>query len=769
MTVAFQELIETLRQEGVADVEEHVAAFRRADTKRSAHSDPDRLLAYLYAANVIDEQQYRGIHGAEIARVTEISGLHRGEWAKGTVQRRYVPVGLIGSGSMGKVYVARERDLNRKVAFKQISANFQSDDHLMRRFVAEVQITAQLNHPNVVPVYGLEVTPEGSLGYAMKLVQGRTLEEIIGDAMERHDARQPINESRELKERLDYFVRVCDAVAYAHSRGVIHGDLKPANVMVGSFGKIYVMDWGLARLIASEDLDPEDSVDLTADGETDPLDEEGQAIGTPAYMSPEQARGLNSRLSHLDSKSDQYALGLILQELVTLWPAIDGETTDEVLKKAGSGFRNPFKHMRRGVRLPQELAAIVSKATQRHYDRRYPDVSTLAEDVRCYLRDEPVLARPEGIVRKLSRVMAKYREGVVILVLLTFLAAASTIIGSLLIVEATQYAAQQRQNRLGKVITTVSMRGHYLDTEARRYERLLETLGASAAHLLDYGAPNGELPIYLNTDFDSGSAPPDLASSPYYGMDVSLQAPVFKLAPGVTKKEVEPTLLRMVSLRNQLRRTLFRSRDDHLTVLDTATKRTLLAEGAPIVWVYVGLSEGVHLAFPGHGGYAAEFDPRKRPWYTLSEMKKGVHWGNPYVDASGKGLMLPCSTALYDGKGWFRGVVGIDLTIEHIVESMADPGLPGATYYLLDEEGRVVVDSNETVEHFGARVLDDRALETPLFFDADVVLKVQQQYSGHLYVNTEEGRRLVVLSRLDSLGWYYVVVGDTQELFKSQK
>ncbi|MBT3224361.1 MAG: serine/threonine protein kinase, partial [Proteobacteria bacterium] len=348
MTVAFEELIDSLQQEGVANVEEHVAAFRRADTKRSAHSDPDRLLAYLYAANVIDEQQYRSIHSSEIARVTDIAGLRRGGWAKGSVQRRYSPVGLIGSGSMGKVYVARESDLNRKVAFKQISSAFQSDEHLMRRFVAEVQITAQLNHPNVVPVYGLEATPEGSLGYAMKLVQGQTLEEIINDAMDRYDARQPVSENRELKERLDYFVRVCDAVAYAHTRGVVHGDLKPANIMVGSFGKIYVMDWGLARLISSEDLDPENTVDVTSDGETSPAEEEGQAIGTPAYMSPEQARGLDSRLSHLDSKSDQYALGLILQELVTLWPAIDGETTDEVMKKAGSGFRNPFKHLGRG-------------------------------------------------------------------------------------------------------------------------------------------------------------------------------------------------------------------------------------------------------------------------------------------------------------------------------------------------------------------------------------------------------------------------------------
>ena len=190
---------------------------------------------------------------------------------------------------MGQIYVARESDLNRKVAFKQIASKLHAQRGLMERFVQEVQITAQLDHPNVVPVYGIEATPEGSLGYAMKLINGRTFEEVIRDVRNRHVAGEKVLVVREITERLNLFLRVCDAMNYAHSRGVIHRDLKPANIMVGAYGEVYVMDWGLARLMDGSDA--QEALELMAGSSKDST-QLGDAVGTPAYMAPEQARGV---------------------------------------------------------------------------------------------------------------------------------------------------------------------------------------------------------------------------------------------------------------------------------------------------------------------------------------------------------------------------------------------------------------------------------------------------------------------------------------------
>ncbi|HSB60605.1 MAG TPA: serine/threonine-protein kinase, partial [Vicinamibacteria bacterium] len=156
----------------------------------------------------------------------------------------YVVLGTAGRGAMGTVQVARDVDLLRKVALKQLAPEFAGDRGATARFIREVQVTAQLDHPHIVPVYGLEASAGGRPAYTMKLVQGRTFVELIRDTQAFYEEGKAPIEGLSLPARLEYFLKVCDAVHYAHERGVIHRDLKPANLMLGQYNEVYVMDWG---------------------------------------------------------------------------------------------------------------------------------------------------------------------------------------------------------------------------------------------------------------------------------------------------------------------------------------------------------------------------------------------------------------------------------------------------------------------------------------------------------------------------------------------
>ena len=284
----------------------------------------------------------------------------------------------LARGGMGTVYLAADRELNRLVAIKVLNTPDVNDD-LPQRMIREAQIIARLEHPGIVPVHDVGVLPDGRVYYAMKFVRGSRLDEYAA-------------EGASLRDRLRKFQAVCDAVAFAHAHGVIHRDLKPQNIMIGSFGEVLVLDWGVAKIlrrpVASEAdtllLAPSPSVGENATENT----AHGTVIGTRDYMSPEQARG---EIDRLDERSDIYSLGAVLYFLLTDRPP--GSVSPRSI--------NP--------KVSKRAEAICLKAMARASDGRYSSASEVSADIGRLLDAEPVSAYQENAFEKVSRWISKNR------------------------------------------------------------------------------------------------------------------------------------------------------------------------------------------------------------------------------------------------------------------------------------------------------------------------------------------------------------------------
>jgi len=288
----------------------------------------------------------------------------------------------IGRGGMGRIHPATDRNLLRHVALKRLDRELAKVPMYKDGFIAEAQMTGQLEHPNIVPVHELAVSDAGVPYFTMKLVQGINFDDWLRDPQ-----RAPGTTAR-LEDGLEIFLKVCDAVAYAHHRGVIHRDLKPENVMVADFGQTYLMDWGLARLTRTR----------PASGSRAQMEAPGP-VGTPTHMAPEQARG---NPKEMDERSDVFGLGAILYEIVSgKMPYGDARDVDTVLDWARNGRVVPIDVACLGIGVSKRIRAIVERAVAPHPADRYQSVVELQVDVRNFLRGGQHLPRkvfPPGSV-----------------------------------------------------------------------------------------------------------------------------------------------------------------------------------------------------------------------------------------------------------------------------------------------------------------------------------------------------------------------------------
>jgi serine/threonine protein kinase len=314
-------------------------------------------------------------------------------------------------GGLGEVFAAFDEELHREVALKCIQDHHADDPSSRARFVQEAEITGGLEHPGVVPVYGLGHYNNGRPFYAMRLVKGDSLRTAIKQF---HDAdqntnRDPGERSVSLRRLLGRFLDVCNAVAYAHSRGVLHRDLKPGNVLLGKYGETLIIDWGLAKVVGRADPKSPDAEPTLRplSGSTFESTRAGSAIGTPGYMSPEQARG---DIDKLGPASDVFSLGATLYHLLTGRPAFEGQDYAERLQKnERCEFASP-----RVVKpsIPRPLEAICLKAMAAQTEDRFPSPRALAEDIEHWLADEPVSALREPWSIRMRRWARRHRTSV---------------------------------------------------------------------------------------------------------------------------------------------------------------------------------------------------------------------------------------------------------------------------------------------------------------------------------------------------------------------
>lgn len=326
-----------------------------------------------------------------LAPVSESSGLYVARQAD--ANRRYEIGRKLGEGGMGVVHQARDRNLGREVALKTVPPA-RMDPMRVSRFVAEARITAQLEHPGIVPVHDLFVSPEGDVYYTMKRVQGRSLEDVLDDLR----AEEPSARDRyPLPTLLRAFVTACQAVAYAHTRRVIHRDLKPANIMLGDFGEVLLMDWGVARIL---DDAPEELQEILSDGVNLQATADGALVGSPAYMAPEALRG---RQSEVGPRSDVYSLGVMLYEILTITRPHRASNVARLMYLATTEDPEPPGQRAPHRDVPTELGAIAMKALARDRATRYADAGELVAALRNFLEGV-------GPRREADRLVAAGRE-----------------------------------------------------------------------------------------------------------------------------------------------------------------------------------------------------------------------------------------------------------------------------------------------------------------------------------------------------------------------
>ncbi|WP_165231712.1 serine/threonine-protein kinase [Aquisphaera insulae] len=314
-------------------------------------------------------------------------------------------------GGLGAVFVAIDSELNREVALKQILDHHADDPTSRQRFLIEAEITGGLEHPGIVPVYGLGTYGGGRPYYAMRFIKGDSLKEAIGafhaDEANRSD---PGRRSLELRELLRRFVDVCNAIDYAHGRGVLHRDLKPGNVIVGKHGETLVIDWGLAKPMGRPDVEPGSGerpvLPSSASGSAETLP--GSVIGTPAYMSPEQAAG---DIDRLGPRSDVYSLGATLYCLLTGKAPFEGPDPLAVIRDVQLGSFPPPARVSPAVE--KALEAVCLKAMATRPEDRYPTARALANDVERWAADEPVSAWTEPAVARLRRWLRRNRAAAI--------------------------------------------------------------------------------------------------------------------------------------------------------------------------------------------------------------------------------------------------------------------------------------------------------------------------------------------------------------------
>jgi PAS domain S-box-containing protein len=366
----------------------------QGDPKATLVALPSALRESLSALRDLDfECTVAGLPSGQLIAPTDLPGL----------DSRYGELKFHAEGGIGRVWRARDRHLDREVALKELHPEQAENANVAARFLREARLTGQLEHPGIVPVYELASRGDGNQPfYTMRLVRGRTLTRAI----DTYYAKRALGEAQPLDfvGLLAAFVAICNTIAYSHSRGVVHRDLKGDNVILGDFGEVIVLDWGLAKVVGQSEEPEVPSTGEPAEERSAGLTMQGEVVGTPAFMAPEQAEG---RLERIDHRTDVYGLGAILYEILSGQPPFTGKNTVEVLRKAAQGNPQPPHEIRPDV--PPALEAACLKAMAKDPEQRYASAAELGQEVQRW--QDVQRRQAEDALRRQTEILSSVLNG----------------------------------------------------------------------------------------------------------------------------------------------------------------------------------------------------------------------------------------------------------------------------------------------------------------------------------------------------------------------
>ncbi len=666
-------------------------------------------------------------------------------------------LGPIASGGQAYINQAIDKKFSRTIAVKSLHDKLKVKPEYRRAFITEAKVTAQLEHPAIIPVYGLYEDDARGLHLSMKLVRGKTLKDYLSRLRNHYQKlpyREMVRSERSLIwKRLNIFLRVCEAISYVHHRQVIHRDLKPENIMIGSFNETYVMDWGIAEY-------REDGQHIAS----------GQVAGTLQYMAPEVIRK-----EPYDTRSDIFLLGLILYEITFLKRAYtSSKTREEAIDKASHCRVEPFEHLFKN-KVDEDLKRIIAKAMSPDPDLRYQSVQELTSDLNNYEMGDEVRANPDNFARKIQRHLRHHYKVMLFLCVLLLCAFATA-----LSIGLYREVEHRRQiNQRDRVMAEAYSKGIYtcsrFDRQFKNFENILVAIAGQTALLFRSNPQQPHAEFYTYKDsINPARYPKGVVHSPTFQLDISMDDLLFihpesgKDPSEAIKKEMNVLYYLEDSLRSAVVNSLGKDIPLHASRQeqnDIMLNRIL----PPLTLVYVGLTSGLHVSYPFRTDYPRDFDPRVRGWYTdaIREPHRAI-WSTPYLDSteSNSPVVISCSKAILDQDDKIIGVAGVDIMLSQLIKMLEKTGNTGdfiLKKMLLDKTGRIMADSSG---EWNPTVVGEE-LKFSTHPRMDMLKKMWSERNGWIFLSENGTNYLIFYLEIESLQWLYIERINFDKLMKS--
>ena len=569
------------------------------------------------------------------------------------------------AGGVGVVSKAKDVVFDRVVAVKTLNDTLKDDPRAIASFLYESRLNANLDHPSIVPVYALGKGKDGKWECVTKFIHGTSLNAFIDKIREKYDSKTISNlqEHHALVSRLEYFLKICEAVEYCHSMKIVHGDLKPDNILMGKFGEVYLMDWGCAKETGTK---PD------------------QISGTPNYLPPEYLRE-----KVVTPRIDIFALGMILFEMTTLRrgkQVCSGKQSDDCTCRVVFDLKN-YVHYQTKLKISPRIKAVIGKAVSPDPAERYQTVSELSADIRHFIYDEEVSAAPDNLLQKLFRTIYRNRMKTVLITG-----------GIFLILCGGLFSSYYRANRAEQRHSTDTMRRltlqAYTDYLATSLEKRFLTTQAQlllfADNLLEDTLENNprtsrfyDSSLYRNP----GTSPPGMIRSSYYPNPINLShmvrtIPENQKKPGMKLRDPKE----YVYICNKiLRYDLF----SHNTNDSRDIHNELLSRENRIQRLYIKWADGTRYSYPGtyEDPSSAAYKHRWDQEINFGTNRK-IFWSNPYRGATGT-HRIACRYPLFTPQNQFLGLAGIETKLEKMLEPVirANQTDPIHKLYLLTRQG----------------------------------------------------------------------------------